>query len=432
MRPELERCIEIFISEQGVMRRDIGQACLGAEGHRLPVVRAKCARHRRIGGIVITRLGILDRAPGLEIVSARPVHIDKVLCRNQLAGGPVDDEEETVLGCLHQHLARLAVNRESGEGDGLGCRIIPAFARRFLIMPQIFTRVRVQRHDGRQEEVVALTGAADLVIPGAAIADPDIELIQVLIVNDRIPYGSAAAGLPIFAKPGPAGQFGNGLVRSGPVRAVRRIARHGVEAPDLIAGFGIIGGDIAARAQFRAAIANQHLALHHAWCAGDGGGSRLIDRDHGPHRLAGLDVQRDQPPVERPDIELSIVQRRTTIADVAAPLGAEFAGHFGVVTPDQLSAHRVQGKDLGPGGRYIDDPVLFQRGAFLRAIGVEFMGPGQAELADGGFVDLVKSAEALFVEGAAIGDPVARLIAGRKQRIPFRVRLVSRLRAGRQ
>ena len=39
------------------------------------------------------------------------------------------------------------------------------------------------------------------------------------------------------------------------------IARHREPAPGLLAGLGVVGGDVAARAIFGAAIADQHLAV---------------------------------------------------------------------------------------------------------------------------------------------------------------------------
>ena len=79
-----------------------------------------------------------------------------------------------------------------------------------------------------------------------------------------------------------------------------RRARRGIEAPDLLAGGLIIGGDIAARAEIRPALADDHLAVEHARRAGDGL-HRLVSGTvcDAPEQLAGLGVERDQPAVQR-------------------------------------------------------------------------------------------------------------------------------------
>src|SRR5690606_26922394 len=116
-----------------------------------------------------------------------------------------------------------------------------------------------------------------------------------------IPHRAAAAERPPFTRPGLRGFFEDGRLE-----AVGRIAGHGVEAPGHLAAAGVIGGDIAAHAELGAAVADQHLALHHARRAGDGVGLRLVDRDHLPDFLAGLRVERDEAAVDGADEDLAV------------------------------------------------------------------------------------------------------------------------------
>src|SRR5690606_13032090 len=96
-----------------------------------------------------------------------------------------------------------------------------------------------------QIQIVAAAGAAVLLVPWRAVADSDVEEVEIGIVGHGIPYGSAPAELPPFARPG--------LCSALEVSALERfrgIAGHGVEPPDQIACVWIVGGHIAAHAHF--------------------------------------------------------------------------------------------------------------------------------------------------------------------------------------
>jgi hypothetical protein len=77
-----------------------------------------------------------------------------------------------------QHLHILAFALFIGEDDRLGRGIIPTFAGCFLIMPQIFAGLRLQRDDRGQEQIVAFAVRADAMVPWIAIADAQIELVE--------------------------------------------------------------------------------------------------------------------------------------------------------------------------------------------------------------------------------------------------------------
>ena len=74
---------------------------------------------------------------------------------------------------------------------------------------------------------------------------------------------------------------------------------------------------------------------------------------------------------------------------------------------------------MRPGGGEIHDPVNHDRGGFLPPVGVELDREGEAQPADIPAVDIRQGAEALFVIGTAIAEPIVRVGIGGKQ--PFLV-----------
>src|SRR3546814_20406908 len=78
----------------------------------------------------------------------------------------------------------------------------------------------VDRHDGAQEQVVALAFTADAVIPRRAISGAEIDGVEFGVIGDGVPDGAAAAVFPPFARP---------ALRSNPRRLVivdAGLARH--------------------------------------------------------------------------------------------------------------------------------------------------------------------------------------------------------------
>src|SRR6478672_1933188 len=99
------------------LRRQIDEAGLRIERHRMPVVGAVWA-----GDAVIAlgpaRRRHLDR-PSIGVVAGRPVHIDEVFRRDELAVGAVDHEEEAVLRRVQDDFPRRAVDVDVGEDHRL-------------------------------------------------------------------------------------------------------------------------------------------------------------------------------------------------------------------------------------------------------------------------------------------------------------------------
>src|SRR3546814_5517816 len=79
--------------------------------------------------------------------------------------------------------------------------IVPGLGGRRLIVPFVLAGLGVDRHDGAQEQVVALAFAADAVIPRRAISSAEIDGVEFGVIGDGVPHGAAAAVFPPFARP---------------------------------------------------------------------------------------------------------------------------------------------------------------------------------------------------------------------------------------
>ncbi len=219
-----------------------------------------------------------------------------------------------------------------------------------------------------------------------------------------MPDVAAAAVFPPFAGPGFGGHF-HGLV----FKAVGRVAGHHPEAPRLLAGVGVIGGDVAARrAPFRAAVANHDLAAEHFRGAGDEQGFARVDRHRAPQLLAVAGIDRDQPAVDRGAVDFAfpvgqpaagIPHHAQTVAGVFDDLGVIRPQHLATAGIDRVDEVVTAFEIHHP----VDDQGRAEQGSIVRQIEV----PGEAELVDVGIVDLLERAEALLTIGAPESRPVA-------------------------
>src|SRR5262249_28012432 len=125
-----------------------------------------------------------------------------------------------------QDLATFASDREISQYELLDGVIVPFFPRRDLVMPNVGAGVGVERHDRGQEQVVALIRTALPLVPFKAIADAEIDEIELGIVRYGVPHPPPPARLPPLATPG-LGGIGHGLV----LEWFGGVTRHGVEAP---------------------------------------------------------------------------------------------------------------------------------------------------------------------------------------------------------
>ncbi|MNM94739.1 hypothetical protein D3C81_1071560 [compost metagenome] len=325
------------------MRRDVHQARVRVVRHRVPIVGTPERRGHQLALAVLPvarRLIVDDRPPGLHVDAFGPVHRHDVLRRQQLAGSTVQHIEEAVFRRLHQHFARFAVNGQLGQDHVLGGGEVPGVAWRGLVVPGVFAGVGIDRDDRGKEQVVALGLAAPFRVPHRAIAHADIQQVEFRVVGERIPGRTAAAPLDIsVAVPGLAGDF-HGFVLGRQLG----VARHGEEAPGLFAGFGVIRSHVAAHTEFRAAIADDHLAVDHPRRPGDGVTALVVIAGvHRPHALAGLGVDRLQAAIEHSNVDLALPNRHASVDRVTTGLTGAVAVRLRVVLPQQRAIARVQG-----------------------------------------------------------------------------------------
>src|SRR5262249_54309616 len=135
-----------------------------------------------LAGRTVANVGMLDRAAGLFVDAAGPVDWHEGLGRDQLSGLAVENVEEPVLVGLHEDLATLAADCEVSEDQLLDGVLVPLFTRRNLEMPNIVAAIGVERHDRGQKQVVALVGAATGPVPLQAVADAEIDEIELGVV----------------------------------------------------------------------------------------------------------------------------------------------------------------------------------------------------------------------------------------------------------
>src|SRR5262245_36122956 len=141
-------------------------------------------------------------------------------------------------------------------------------------------------------------------IPRAAVADTDVQQIELRVVRHRIPYRSAAAVLPPFAAPGL-----RGLLQCRALESVGGVAGDGVEPPHLLARRRIVRRDKTAHAHLTAAVADDDVALDDARRASDGVALRRIRGLYAPHNLACRHVERDQAAVECSQVDIVAPRR---------------------------------------------------------------------------------------------------------------------------
>ena len=247
------------------------------ERHRVPAMPAARAGRadERLPGAIVTRFRVHDRPPRRHVDAAGPVLRHIVVGADQFPGGAVEYVEEPVLRGLHQNLALAPLDLEVRQHDVLGGGEVPGVRRRRLIMPYVLAAVGADRDYRREIEVVPAARRAIGLVPWAAVAGADVKQVELRVVGHRVPHRAAAAVLPEFAVPGSArlGEIlGLGIV------LVRRTG-HREEAPELLAVVGVIGSDVATYAELGAAVADDHLAIDHPWCSGDGIGLVLVNGD---------------------------------------------------------------------------------------------------------------------------------------------------------
>src|SRR6185436_5234644 len=102
--------------------------------------------------------------------------------------------------------------------------VVPRLAGRFLIVPNVGAGVGVQLEHRREEQIVALAFGALPAAPRRTVARADVDLIELLVVDDRVPRRAAAAVLVVLvAEPGRSSELFDRIIGCGAVGSLREI-----------------------------------------------------------------------------------------------------------------------------------------------------------------------------------------------------------------
>ena len=243
-----------LIGETRVGRRNVNQTGIGIERHRCPIVSAAAGRINRDRVLIVIRFGIHDR-PAVLADRRRPTHFHERLGGDEFAGDTVQHIEETVLRRLHDHLAHAAVDVEIEQHQLLHVVEIPVVVGNGLVVPLELAGGEVDREDRARVQIVETRSAAKLLHPRFGVAGANVDEVRFGIVRESVPHGGAAAVLPEVTAPG----FRR-LAQRFAFVGLRRVARHGIEAPLQFACLRIDGNELSAGWFVAAGRADDHLA----------------------------------------------------------------------------------------------------------------------------------------------------------------------------
>ena len=304
---------------------------------------------------------------------------------------------------MDQQLPGLAVHRQVHQ-DVLVRRVeVPDVVRDRLEVPLQLAGVGAERDDAVRVQVGAPPVAA--VEVGRGVAGAPVDQVQLRVVRAGHP-GGAPAVAPTVAGP----------------RLVARLAgaRNDVKPPALLAGVGIERHDVAAVGQVAPARADhddvvdqQRRRAHEAAPLG------AVLHQRAPRFLARLDVDGHHVVVVRAEVQVAVAQRQPAHRlDRAPPVARMRRGVLVDVAPDLASGRGVEGVDAVPGGGEVHDAVRHERRALqavLHHAGLER--PGRLQAVHVAGVDLVERAVAHRTVGAAVDEPVLRLVVGVAQAV---------------
>ena len=264
---------------------------------------------------------------------------------------------------------------------------VPDVVRRVLEEPLQPARLRVEGQHGVGVEVVAPPLAA--VVVRARIAGRPVERVELGVVGPGEPGGGAAV-LDVLALPR--------------LRSRLYPFRHRPEAPRLLAGRLVEGGQEAARAFIAARRAGDHQAAH-----GERRRGRAVVLVPVGH--LGVPSQRAREAVEREDVgvvgdhEDEVACHRDAAVGAPGGIAGQALRARAPVRPDAAAAPGVERVDL-VGGRHVHDPVHHER-RHRQPRGVrQGIRPAGGQPGHARPVDLVEGAVAVAVEPAVVGRPV--------------------------
>src|SRR5829696_4660787 len=185
-----------------------------------------------------------------------------------------------------------------------------------LKMPLVLATLEIEGNDRLGEEVV--TGAHGAIKVRAGVADLDVEHAQLRIDGRRLPHRSTAV-LPHLV-----------VLRPGLVPELTW-SRNRVEAPDLVAGLGVVRGDVAANLVLGTGDADvdQPVVVDRRHRLGVAG-PRTVNLNT-PGDFAGFLIECRQFGVDLSDKDESVADRHTAIDLAAAEREADDVDVRGVL-----------------------------------------------------------------------------------------------------
>src|SRR5580658_1648793 len=335
-----------LVEETGLLYRNVNQSRLRTVRHGVPAVAAQRSRSERgcLAAFFIARAYALERTARRGIDSGCPGDRGVRLGGNDFSRGAIEDVKVTVFRSLKENLSRCATDGDVGQNDRGSRIVVPGITRHFLVMPKVLTRFRFERHDRAGEKIISALRAAHAAVPRSSVARSDVEQIELGIINYRIPHCSTPAELPPCAAP----SF-RGLLERRTFKRLRGITWDCVEAPCELSRVRVVGRHVAAHTHFRAAVADEHLALHDARRARDRVTILGIDGESFPCGFSGGRVEGNEAAVECADKNFSAPNCDAAIHHVAARIYSPLWRDLWIVGPEFLARRRVHGKDFAPG-----------------------------------------------------------------------------------
>src|SRR5690606_16189487 len=166
-------------------------------------------------------------------------------------------------------------------------------------------------------------------------------------------------------------------------------------------GFGIVRRYVAPDAKFGATVADQYLAGEYPRRTGNRVVLRIVDGQLGPDQLSRRRVERDQPSVERGDVDHAVPRREPARDDIATGHAAILERHLRIVVPQDAAGLAVVSGDHVPRLHIVEHPIDDEGTRFHPALGGDIGVPGETQCADGTVVDLRERAEALLIVSPA-------------------------------
>ena len=284
----------------------------------------------------------IDALDEVDVLYQRPDVLD-------LGVGTIIDEDVSALVGVHDEL--LAATLDHDElADG---RVeVPGIVRQLLMVEFELAGIGIERDDRCRVEIVARPRSALLpvrarpVVERRRVGGAPPHRIGFRVIGSGHP-AAAAAGPPGVAAPGRHGLFGTGDRE---------------ELPFLLSGLAVHAEDRSATGPFAALGANDHHVLDHQRRAGEADRHLLGIQQLGvPHLLAGLQIERDQAPIDRADIEIAVSDGDAAVVGRVRLLGDQFLVELRRVGPDCLAGRAVQRVDTAVGARIVQHAVKGQR-----------------------------------------------------------------------